>query len=610
MATYYPSMVVNFKLRFDEALHVVSTPAPVNTEESSQNPVQPTETNQRGTTEPLVLRRGDENVSFVLGRVPKKASVELPGYRQAATFNLTIDFRDLPIDPRTIRAAAVEIHLGAVDAGSFAAGMRGRQPDGTRLSQLVTRDSAGNPNAKTLVLVGVVDEWEVTHNGEGSEVQIEGRDMRGILLDSPLSASLLDKVGGSTIDDIVRQLLNHHPLGAQFHVSVNAAEWPKGVVPTPTTPSITPRHRQGARGRRAHARQSPPGQQTEITYWDAIVRYCYLVGAIPYFSGTDLRIRPVRSIFDQQRAGFDPSVATPFHPDQPRQVGNGAPFSVRRMVYGRDTESLNFKRKFAGNAKPKTVRCVAIDTSKRAGGNGVLVEARYPPEETSQAVQGARTQTVAPGGQSSSEDLLNIPVHGISDPARLLEVARNIFEEIGRNEMSGSCATKNLASFGGGNTDPDLMSLRPGDGVEFLVDARGLSQRTPLVSALTDFERTPFEEMVRQVKKRIGDDNLARVIVATARGQIAEIQRYFRVSNVHYDWSDTGLSISFDFQNYFVQRFDLSKAPQAPQPLAQVQAVRGGTEVTFNEATNVPAPQRQGAVTTRTVPGGPRRGGS
>jgi hypothetical protein len=551
MPAFYPSMVVKLKLRFDEALHVVSDPPAQTTGEAAANPPQGS---GDPAMEPLVTRRGEQNATFILGRVPKKGDVELPGYRQAGTFSLTFDFKDLPIDPRTVRASAVEIHLGAVSPDDFATGMRRKEENGTRRSVLT-------PSDDNRLMVGLVDEWEVEHTDSGSEVTMKGRDMRGILLDSPLSskrpnfetpASILQALDLSqTIDNVVRQIISFHPEGRQFTVAVNAAEWPGGQLPAGLPANVIPRHRKGARGQRAGGRSNVQGQADQMTYWDAIVRFCYLVGAIPYFDGTTLRVRPVRSIFDQERAGFDPSIPTPFRPDQPREVG-GQQFSVRRMVYGRDVAKLSFSRKFAGNSKPKVIRCVATNLSRTDRTATTTVEAVWPqPTNTT----GARRTRVDPSNQQAQAEMLTVPIAGINDPARLLEIAKNLYEEIVRNEMGGSFDTKNLASFGGDNQDPDLVRLRPGDGIEFYVDARALSSRAPLVSTLTDHEREPFETAVNRIKDRIGDENLARVIVATARGQVAEIQRFFRIANVKYGWAaDSGVNISADFQNYFVQR--------------------------------------------------------
>lgn len=562
MTTYRPSMVANLKLAFDEALHVQTLEAPRSVDQSVEENA-PRSTVPR--VQPLVTRRGDENTSFIMGRIPAACSVELPGYRQAGTFSLDFDFAELPIDPRTIRSCAVEIYLGTISHDDFAAGMRGREPDGSRRSVLRTRDDSGLPNTSDQLIVGIVDEWTVDHSADGSTAHMQGRDLRGMLIDTPISVlpnaanQLIDSLDLSqSIEDVVAQILDFNsPAFSNITIMVNPEEWSDEVIPSPAAEDLVPRHRRGARGARSGGRGTPNASMGNINFWDLIVRFCYLVGAIPFFQGVDLWIRPSRSLFDQARQGFSEAPA-PF-------AGNGAPrftdaetgepinppLTFRRVVYGRDTDSISFNRKFGGFQRPRVVRAVSVDTGTTTRGAGRVIVGVWPPEEELRARHTRRS----PGGQGSQEEIINVPVTGITDPTRLQEIARATFEEIGRGEMGGTCTTFNLASFGGNNADPDLVRLRPGDAVDLVIDIRSRNSGAPLVSTLTDHSRVSFEERVAEIQNLLGgDENLARVIVATSRGQIAEIQRFFRVANAKFTWGAEGVEIAFDFQNYVVVR--------------------------------------------------------
>src|SRR5262249_36537646 len=154
-----------------------------------------------------------------------------------------------------------------------------------------------------------------------------------------------------------------------------------------------------------------------------------------------------------------------------------------------------------------------------------------------------RATTLAPSGSATMEEVLRIPVPGVNSKDRLREIAKDLFEEIGRGEMGGSVSTRSLASFLvpndpqdklAGNKDPDLVKLRPGDAVELRVDSRQLSSTAPLVSSYTDSIRRSFDEEVADLQKRIGQGStetvsgdLARVLVATARGGILELSKFF-----------------------------------------------------------------------------------
>ncbi len=560
-ATFYPSLVVNLKMRFDQdVLKTLEADAAGATPEQMAKAADGS-TSPTGDA-PRVLRV-DPPYSFITGRVPVKASVDLSGYRQAATFDCEFPFRDLPIDPQTVKAAAVEIYLGTVspiamasaaNPASEAVRLFGRQ------SVLRVRDTLGRAIDENLVLVGIVDSWKVSHGGEGSTAHLHGRDMRAILIDTPVALlpgeadHFFEQIDmEEDIVGVVQAILKQHPLMADVRVVCNEEEWDGGKIPSPASSAATPRHRKGAKGTKKRQVSSGQGEVPHLSYWDLIVRECYLVGAIPHWVGFEILIRPAAAIFDQLRQGINPrGRPTPFKNGRPRgfdaQSGKMMPpLAVRKLVYGRDVKELNFDRKYGGYQKPKIVRVVTVDDSSPKRGEDRLLVARWPPED---AKQKAGTKP-SPGEALAQKEILNIPVAGVRDKKQLERIARAVFEEIGRGEMGGSCNTPNLSSFGGDNDDPDLLRLRPGDGVEFAVDTRVLGPVSPLISTLTDTIRRPMGEMVSELTVALGDRMLARAVVAGARS--ARAQRFFRVSTVKFDWAAaSGLKVSFDFQNYVV----------------------------------------------------------
>jgi hypothetical protein len=571
---YYPSLVLNFKLRFDEDLTLIDTPVPVSVDDDvARGPTGPVSSSP---VQPLITQKGPGNESFIMQRVPKSCSVELPGYRQASTFQATLDFRDLPVDPRTVRAAAVEVHLGTVFADQAGQGFIKPSSDGSFSSVLKTRTSSGLPNGDTLLGVYLVDEWHVDHKEMSSEIQIKGRDMRSILIDTPIDIApgaqkqLLDNLDfNQPINEVVEKILEQNPLFQQFKVVVNPAEWADNTIPVVMAEDEAPRHRKGAKGKRKpRVSSGVAGGSGNMSFWDLITKVCYLVGGIPYFQGTDLCIRPARTIYDQARGPLDPvKNPTPFLGGAPRTtdfLSNTAltpPLRFRRLVYGRDVSSSSFNRKFAGFHKPRFIRCVGYNYDAEVKGETRLIEGMWPEATVKDDTKATK---VAPGGQTAQQEILNIPVAGPSSPQKLKEMARAIYEEVGRGEIGGSIETANLASFGGNNQDPDLLRLRPGDGVEVLIDSQASSPAAPFVSTLTNFTRDSFSEVVQEIQQRIPDENLARVIVATARGQVQQLQKFFRVQTVKYNWSDNGIKVSFDFQNYFVPRNQVESASPTP----------------------------------------------
>lgn len=572
MSAWYPSCVANIKLVFDETLTLVRQAPPQSIDDALADPAIRIPS-QRVQLEPLIALRGDQNVSYALNIIPSSASVELPGYRQAGRFSLDVDFRYLPIDPRTVGAAYVELHMDAIQPSDFARGIT---------QELGPRSSVLTPSTDNLVISGVVDEWSVDHDNR-SKVTISGRDMRGILLDIPVgvvpgaTAQLLDSLNlALPIDQVVTTILRFNPGFAAFTVKVNEAEWPNGRVPAPAAQSAVPRHRQGARGTRASGRSAPAGDMNNVNFWDLITRFCYLCGAIPYFVGNQLWIRPSRGIFDQRNAGIDPvQNPTPFAGGQRRTLDapSGAQISpglaYRRLVFGRDVNTLKFNRRFSGYQKPRLVRAVSLNTSSTARGLDRMVTAQWPRQQDVEAQRSRR----APSGRDSQTDTVNIPVSGITDPDQLEQIARAVYEESSRGEISGSFDTKSLSSFGGDSRDADLLRLKPGDAVDIFVDIN--SQGGPesaLVSTVNNFQGVSFDTAVSEVEARLGDRNLARVIVATSRGQVQQIQSFFRVSTVKYTWDMKGIKVAADFTNYVVAQYETGPSSES-QGRAQASSV-------------------------------------
>jgi len=618
----YPSTVVNLRLRFDETFRVqddIPEPGPqggdptaVSTPASAPSPA----TNRRAprvslgqafvdkpgehlpNTRPLITQMGKSNLSFVQNRVPKSASVELPGYRTAGKFSLEFDWRELPIDPRLVRSAGIEIFMGSVRAANFARGMVSQESSGRRPSIL-----ADMPDSQ-MVLAGIVDNWFVTHTENGSMVKIDGRDLRGLFLDSPVDPKVMTKLDlRQPVNLVVRAILDKHPAGQEMQVLVHPQDWPGQRIPPVLDKDGLTRVRREANGEGA---SSGGGGGDDLNVWDLITRYCFLVGAVPFFRGRNLVIRPSRSLFDLSKPKFDPLDHT-FRPEK-RVDDDGNAFTERKMVFGRNIKEIAFERKLSG-VKVPVVEIISFDTSSTARGGGKLLTEQWPPKDEKLALASG----VLPSGEVAQTDKLKISVPGIRDRAKLLGIAKNIYEEVGRGELGGFCATSQLASFKGDNDDPDLTRLRPGDPVEFSVDARQLANRAPNVSTFTDSNRRPFDEEVKAIKEAlsgktgIGDVNLARVIVASARSRVVDLLRTFRVSNVVMSWSlDAGIQISFDFQNYFVPRFDINqqlgknvvpvesvtarsdkgrRPPQAVRPRGKVKAPPRVPTVTVGRAT-------------------------
>jgi hypothetical protein len=591
---YYPACLVNIFVRWDESLEIVTKMPEPEAQDGETNvdavsgadanvdtrPIPPDGPRaEQAEEEALGARRedlfiptsGPDQDSAFLNIVPRMASVEMPGYRTAGSWSMQVQWREFPIDPRLVRAGLVRIFQGTVNPEDFATGMMRTNPDGTRSA--VLRASEDN-----LAMVGLVDSWKVTHDAQGSWVTLEGRDLRGMFLDSPVNPQILSSLNyAQPLNVVVRDLMSKHPAAQTKYFDpdpeVDPDEWPKGKIPVPADSEIRPSS--GASGKK-----SKIGVQTgKANYWDIVTNLCFRVGAIPYLENQTLRIRPARGIFSRLKPTH-PSHA-PFRQDGvagPREDWNGERFFVRKMIHGRNIESLNFERKYTG-VKVPVIEVISVDHSNNERGKQKLLKVQVPSKEE----LAARVGSVSPDGLVSQTEKVQIPVMGVRSLERLKEVARNLYEEIGQGELGGSIKTKNLSSFlgappGGGeftvdssNKDPDLLTLRPGDAVEIATDIRAIGSRAPIVNEFTDFHRRDFDEQVeavRQAMKGKGgviDLNTARALVASSRANVIDVLRYFRVYNIRWNWAQGVVDIAFDFHNYFIARYSILDPPENTQ---------------------------------------------
>lgn len=558
---FYPAMTVHIVMRFDETLLLVPEKAENRISAGTTGDVGdavaaagPTAKASQVSTEasfsggksisasamPIVFP-GDQ-MTQVCNIIPKSCNVELLGFRQASKFTIDVMFRDLPIDPRTLRAASVEIHLGAVPVEDFSEGMMGTvNAELIRASFLNTRRESGFPNQDTLLFYGTVDEWKVDHSGTGSKVTIEGRDLRGILLDAKVPGNKVAEVKlNQGIVSVVSDILMTFPADAGLAIDV------VGWFKDDSEPVV------GDKDGIADFRVSTGGQQRsstgdgdKVSYWDIITNYCQLVGCVPFFLGKQLWITKTESLFERIA---DP-VVPPFRKDgrnsNQREVkrpdgSTDTVKNIRRLVYGRDIESLSFSRKFGGQAVVPTVELIGTDDRQRGLAKRIIVQ--WPPEDSTA------------GKLKSSSNKLTLPYPGIRDKDRLIEIAKSIYEEVGRGEIAGEASTESVSSLGGDNNDPDLLRLRPTDAIEIYVDPSGLSGNVPIVSELNQQASKPFEEFVDFIAKKLGDRVIARVIAAASRGNVQKLLSQFRITRVNYVMSDGKLSTSIAFHNYIVVR--------------------------------------------------------
>jgi hypothetical protein len=172
--------------------------------------------------------------------------------------------------------------------------------------------------------------------------------------------------------------------------------------------------------------------------------------------------------------------------------------------------------------------------------------------------KGDRVKSLHPGEGAEVKFEIH-RVAGVEDPKTLKIIAQNIYEARNRNEMVVGVETKNLASFGGDDLDPDALDLEEGDPV-----------RVEVVRKPDDVGVNTVMDMSRGEADVVASLGFPRDIAEAyekARRRLA-FPTTFRLKTATSDWqNDSGVSLKFELVNYVEVRVDKDLPPgDEPSP--------------------------------------------
>jgi hypothetical protein len=556
-------------------------------------------------------------LTMIVNGQPTRCSRKINSFRKADELDLTFDWSAMPFDARIVRAIMVLHYEGTSSANDFAQGRRDA-PQGTGGAGFLVPLLG-----KNMRFVGLVDEMEDSHGEEGDGLTLKARDLTALLIDTKWPPALEVKIpAGATIIDAVKLVLEKNPVFELLRGPFLRASGPAPALNPKLYPRLAitarERHRAERSGGPACALRYPPKAGGDSSFWDVITDLCVSHGLRPTVERDAIVLLEPRVLYTRQPGAID-QLGTPTFPTPYRAAIEDTEHSVRRMVYGDNVETLRFHRKFAREKRPTievtsrnpdaknpkkrllTVRwppkgalsgrATTIDkqleqyrktVEKQFGGNP-LVGATLIAEASQQAAalkqsspaQGANANTVNPTGQA--EDKIRVvQLHGIVDEKQLAEVAKQIYEAIGRGEFGVVIETKELASFSDHpafdpNRDPDLLDLRAADPIQVLVAST--MDRARIVT-LSEFQQMidraranattagPSPRFVAAVQylERLGfKTSAAEALVRALTSANLPDVFYVVAATVNFD-SENGFSVSIEARDYARVRGD----PEGP----------------------------------------------
>lgn len=471
---------------------------------------------------------------WVAGIIPRSAQWKLNGFRIADTLSLEIKWQDMPIDPRCVRSASVKFYLGTVKPEDHAQGILGRSrasdgPDSAQPINLVP-DRYADPNGHglrtNLRFEGWIDTWDMSWGSDGEPViKLECADNTRLFIDQQQpSKGAVDVT--KPIDEAVADYLAQFP---QFN-GITVMYLPGGgTIPkikdvvgnSAAVPQLGPPASKGG--------GATGGDQSNV--WDYLTDITAIIGHGLRLEGTNIIIqRPSDAIDGRQAPRKDDPYAA-------RQLASGL-YENRTFIFGQNIAELAVKRDYT-KKKPTNieVRCFQPGIKNPIVG-------RFPEKKD-------RVIHALPGDGQSDEKWTTFRAPScIKDPVVLKQLAENIFNSIGRQELEVKVKTMNMSSFGGGNADPDILDMRAGDTFEIMVDRNGGNTQTDLQSSLSS------EKLCAQFMEKIGyTPEFAKAYAKSVTA--GKLQKIYRLKEMNTSWSiDDGVSFELVGVNYITARVD------------------------------------------------------
>lgn len=458
--------------------------------------------------------------------IAKELKVNLNSYSEADTFDCTIDYKNLPFDPRIIRSLGVSIHI----------------ENKKQIFDLATGGGLDpiTPTKDNVVFQGFADNDSITLDESSRVVKIEGRDFTSLLIDREYLGDpiLLTK----PVNKVIRDLLDQLP-----QTKVDPADKGQGLeiellgleekdLPTIANLTTSKGPLDGAKNARK-----------KRSYWDKIQELVNDSGLIAYVSIDKLVITKPRNLYDRAKS--------------------------KVFVYGRNVKNLEFERKL-GRQKGFNIRVVSLNLKDKK-----LEEARIPEEASDEWIkdigikkEAIRLPVAKVAGPDNQEQGATDPEgevapymtfkvsQDITSKEQLVKIGEKIYEELGRQQIEGKLTTMEMKVYNKESGFFDATKFRVGTPIEIRIDQGDLEGLNKLLPpAARNAEQDKEAQKGIEQRQRAIVDFLKRRGYVGEKGQIAEamaeaLTRFdtpFYTKAVTFSLSqDRGFSMDLDFINF------------------------------------------------------------
>ena len=424
-----------------------------------------------------------------INAIPLTTKVEVNSYCEADTFEVELDYKTFPFDPRTIKSCQLTIHMENLTDGA-----------------LNDPNAALTPTDENVMFIGFADEGSITMDESRRTVRLKGRDFTALLLDAKWPGTALSL--GAPVDVVIRGILGRLP-GLAGVTVVNKSSYK--TLPILASFYTDPASLAGQRSAKPNER-----------YWDVIQDICTHAGLICYVDLDEFVITEPRTLYDASKAV--------------------------QFVYGKNIKSLEMSRRFGRQKgfnlvvrsiyKNGVLEAYLPRESKRLEGAGKDV---FVPIQTPLGVQ------VNEQDLSTRAPLISFVIKNCNNKAHLIACGEKIYEEIGRQQIEGKITTcemdapaQQVDPLDAAENEPacfDLLNLRAATPIQIIIGSDDLQ----FISALAS-----NAARVQYLLKRGYSLQVATLFAQT----LGKFKTPFYTKAVSFMLDENGFKVEIDFINF------------------------------------------------------------
>lgn len=449
--------------------------------------------------------------------IPKSVSVSVNDYKTTDTFNMELDYKNFPFDPRSIRSCGVVIYLQDMQSLVLADGSQNTLNPGASTSL--------NPSIPNAVFLGFVDEDHIEFNDMTQTVKLTGRDVTALLIDQKYQTNTPIALT-QRLDLAIMNLLQ--AFAATQKIEVDASRITGGAASLPTLAQFYPDFGSPLAGHK--------NVGSKESYWEIIQDMVNRAGLICYMGikiSTDGK-NLVPAIF----------LTTPKNQITTKE-------DDIKFVYGKNIKNLQLKRKLG--------RLKNFNLLVRSRVDKEVIFAKIPEEaeetwakEFGISREPAKVPVLKPDGSldtttSQIAPYITFPVPNIADKQQLIKIAQTLYEQYSLQQLEGQFDTMEMLGRGTSRQpkeDPfgpfnkyDLVHIQKGQTISLEIDSDDLASISRLA---TVGERTQY------LIRRNYDQTIASILASTM-GKFSprfQIKSYTMTLN-----QDQGFKLTVMFQN-------------------------------------------------------------